>query len=437
MDAELALVEKNWKKLYHVKKPSRAVVLAAVKKNGKALKYAKDFIDDREIVLTAVKKNGIAIKMSSDRLKGDKEVVLAAVRQNGFALMHSHMRHNKDVVLAAVRQNGNALEYATDTLKRDVSISIAAVSKNGRALRFSKCTNNPTVVMEAVEQDGSALVYSSLRNNKKIAECAIKTYSIVHLLSYKIQNDYEFILNAVKIHPYNFFNASEKLRNDRRIAIAAVSAFGRSLEYASEFLRDDYEVVEKAVENSGFALKYASKRLKNNKDIVLAAVKQNGLALQYASDILQENFGIVLAAVRQNGYALKYLGICLHGNLGLYESFCLCKEEDVILTAIKTSGCAVRYAHMLEKSVSKEWLIEAIRLNHTVFKYINEWHNDKDLALETVRQSSGVLKRAYFKKFAEDAEIQQYAALQDVRQTGKKRIRCIAVYDVAFLFIGC
>ena len=50
--------------------------------------------------------------------RADREAVLAAVRKNGSALEYaSEALDNKAVVLAAVRQDGNALNYASEALR--------------------------------------------------------------------------------------------------------------------------------------------------------------------------------------------------------------------------------------------------------------------------------------------------------------------------------
>ena len=50
-----------------------------------------------------------------------KQDVLAAVAKNGLALRYASetLKNDRDVVLAAVAQNGLALEYASETLKND------------------------------------------------------------------------------------------------------------------------------------------------------------------------------------------------------------------------------------------------------------------------------------------------------------------------------
>ena len=92
--------------------------------------------NDREVVLAAVKQNGHALKFASPSMKKNEEVVLAAVQQNGLALQHAllSMKNNEKVVLAAVEQNGHALKFAWRRLKNDEEIALAAIRQNSNAL---------------------------------------------------------------------------------------------------------------------------------------------------------------------------------------------------------------------------------------------------------------------------------------------------------------
>ncbi|CAJ1377487.1 unnamed protein product, partial [Effrenium voratum] len=91
----------------------REVVLAAVRKNHRALKFAsKELQADREVVAAAVAKDYRALKFASEELRADLAVVaaqakekqewLACVAKNGLNLMNApeELRGDKDVALA-------------------------------------------------------------------------------------------------------------------------------------------------------------------------------------------------------------------------------------------------------------------------------------------------------------------------------------------------
>eukprot|EP00933_Yihiella_yeosuensis_P071773 TRINITY_DN80004_c0_g1_i1.p1 TRINITY_DN80004_c0_g1~~TRINITY_DN80004_c0_g1_i1.p1 ORF type:complete len:884 (+),score=185.80 TRINITY_DN80004_c0_g1_i1:95-2746(+) len=144
----------------------RDIVLAAVKTDGMALKYASDvFLEDYEIVREAIsndievmdnvnkyysqkwwntpeyvklalQKDVANFEKCGESIRENKEVVLALVTQRGMSLANASraLKCDKHVVLAAVTQDGLALEYASASLKADYDIVTAAITQNGAAL---------------------------------------------------------------------------------------------------------------------------------------------------------------------------------------------------------------------------------------------------------------------------------------------------------------
>lgn len=103
---------------------NKEVVLAAVRQNGLALRFASETLKaDKDVVRAAVTQNGLALEYASEALKANPGVVLAAVTQSVFALgcASDSLRANKDFILAAVPENGWALGFASESLKDDAS----------------------------------------------------------------------------------------------------------------------------------------------------------------------------------------------------------------------------------------------------------------------------------------------------------------------------
>ena len=89
------------------------VVLDAVDEYPRALAYAHGaalaLCADRTVVLAAVRKDGRALRYASYDLRADPAVVLDAVQQDPLALVHARgaARADRTVVLAAVRKDGH------------------------------------------------------------------------------------------------------------------------------------------------------------------------------------------------------------------------------------------------------------------------------------------------------------------------------------------
>lgn len=133
-------------------------VLAAVRRNGKALKYANTKLKkDDEIVLAAVQHDGSALKYANAELRDDKIIVLAAVKKHENALSYAgaEMKKYKAIVLAAVQKYCRAHAYAYSEMKKNEMIVLAAVMKCGTALEHAeeKMKKDKEVVLTAMQQE--------------------------------------------------------------------------------------------------------------------------------------------------------------------------------------------------------------------------------------------------------------------------------------------
>ena len=247
--------------------PDKEVVMAAVYKDGWALRNASDELkNDKEVVMIAVAQNGRALDYASKKLKEDREVVMRAVAQCGRVLEYAsnELKADKEVVMIAVAQYGRALEYASDEMRSDKEVATAAVAQNGRALEFASdgLKGDKEVVMA---QNGWALEFASDG----------------------LKGDKEFIMATVLQNGDALYYASDELKNDKEVVMAVVAQDGRALCYASDELKNDKEVVMAAVSQDGDALQYASEELKNDEEVATAAVMQGERAMEYVSNALK------------------------------------------------------------------------------------------------------------------------------------------------------
>jgi hypothetical protein len=207
---------------------NRDVVMAAVIRNGWALKHASPAMQNNpDVVRAAVTNDGDALKHASPAMQENRRVVLVAVSQNGFALQWAgrDMQKDLDVVVAAVAQNGFVLDNVIPSLQVNLRVVVAAVGQNGEVLDFvtPSLQDNPEVVLTAVTRDGWALQYASYRLQKK-----------------------------------------------RPVVRAAVRQKGTALQFASPRMRANRKIVRAAVRQDGWALQYASHRLQKNREMVMA-----------------------------------------------------------------------------------------------------------------------------------------------------------------------
>lgn len=110
------------------------VCLAAVKQNGRALKYVNE--QTPEICLTAVSTAGTALKYVHEQTPG---ICLTAVRNDGLAL--SHVKNQSFVIcMAAMTQTRKAFKHIDNEDMLEKCIEILGGVSDAEACRYHECS---------------------------------------------------------------------------------------------------------------------------------------------------------------------------------------------------------------------------------------------------------------------------------------------------------
>ena len=168
----------------HTKMPTEAEQLAAVKKDGYAIKYIKN--PNEQVQLAAVSQEAYAI----DYIKNPSEQVqLVAVKQEPFAIKYIK-NPTKQVQLVAVKKDGYAIQYIKNPSEE---VQLAAVSQDGTAIRYIK---NPSeqVQLAAVEQTWWVINY--IDNPSEEVQLAAVKKNIIAIVNMK--NPYPSVIKYAK-----------------------------------------------------------------------------------------------------------------------------------------------------------------------------------------------------------------------------------------------
>lgn len=214
------------------------LVIAAVEQEAYALFHVAQFQTNRAVVMAAVKKDGDTLQFAAKYLRDDREIVKIAVNNSGIALQWGRLYNtDRSIVLDAVRNNGEALIYADQMFKRDRRIVLEAVSQNGEMLEYvdELFKSDDEIVMAAVVECGSALQY---------ADDVLK-------------GDYEIVMAAVSQDGWSLNYADKLLTMNREIVLAAVSRSGYALQFADDSLKKNYEIVMAAITQNEQMAQYA------------------------------------------------------------------------------------------------------------------------------------------------------------------------------------
>ena len=244
------------------------IVLAAVKKHGLNLCYAKkEFTMNREIAFEAIQNDGVpdvnkktidkdfdlwqyTSKMYHNRDFeftdwSDKKEVLKQVRTHGALLFYAtdKLKKDSDIVKAAVKSDGISLKYADNKYSQKKQFVLLAVKSNPKAIEFvnKKFLNDPEVILATVKKNGIYLINAGLKlkKNEKIILEAVKSNphilrffekNNVHGFDSRLLKNEEFLIKCVKkngdvifsIREFDYYYKPEKF--NKKLIKAALKA---------------------------------------------------------------------------------------------------------------------------------------------------------------------------------------------------------------------
>lgn len=205
-----------------------------------------------------------------------------------------------------------------------------------------------------------------------------------------------------------------ELQDDTDFIREAVQRNGYILCFASQRLRGDYETVMLALKNQGRAFEDIAEELKHRKDVVLAAVSSNGAVIEMIPKALRADWDVALAAASGDGVALKYIP----------EEFR--EKRELILAATEFCSSYDVFENLLpfipKRFLSdKEVAIHLVSLHGYLYDYVDKkFRRDIDVLDAAVRCDSHIIKdfdediladKEYIKRFiAHDPSLIVYAS---------------------------
>lgn len=270
------------------------------------------------------------------------------------------------------------------------------VSTDGNQLEniISDYRYDKTIVLTAVRQRGASLRFAPprFRNDKKIVLEALNNILaydnayddekelVFELISSDLKKDQDIMLVASKINGEFLKFADCSIKSCKEIIIEAVKEDFRAIEYASDDLKNDKDVFLIANDTWGglISLQHFSESIKGDKDLVLSAVKKNGLALKYASDRLKNDREIVLESVKCKS----------NSPWALYHSADHFKDDyEVVMQAVVSVGWALKFASDRLKT-NREIVLTAVKQNGYALEHApDSFRNDKEIVVNALQSN--------------------------------------------------
>ena len=275
-----AMAAAPWQ-LSHVRKDlrNRLVILAAVRRNGLALRLAGELRGDREVVLEAMRQCLRSLRFAT--LCGDYNFMKEALEQAPLALRYASapLRARRELVVPALRRRGICLRYASPELSDDWDLALLAVATaKKRAAPVLRAAS-------ARLQQSKAFVLEAVRLGQCFSSCAF-------------QADLEVLVRAVASGDDEALQHSP-LRDDLDAVLQVVRLDGESLRHASAHVRAEPQVVREAFLSHGPAYRHGL--VQGDKGLALEVVKVWSGALAYMSAELRRDDEVLETALLHQG----------------------------------------------------------------------------------------------------------------------------------------
>lgn len=195
--------------------------------------------------------------------KNDKELILELARKNitqhakyksescsVSKFLSNELKNNKDFMLEFLEIEPNSVAYASKELKNDEEYMKKAISKDENLLAFASeelCAKED-FMMFAIKTIGNRSIHVGHWD-----------YSPFYFASKELQDNKDFVLEAMDYNDSVFYDISERLK-------------------------DDIDVIYKGVEKNAGIIKKAGRRFRYTVPEVVKAVLKNPRAIDYVED---------------------------------------------------------------------------------------------------------------------------------------------------------
>lgn len=365
----------------------KAIVLAAVEKNGQALEYANTALyDDAEVILAASHRYPHAYAHASRRLQEDKVLALNILKKRRkesertiaffqntthiddidlqkpfggaefFQFFSEKLRNDKAFVLEVLKFDSRMLKYASPQLQADKHVVLLAVQGNRKALRFANpaLQSDPEILLAAMRQ----AIHHKTQQQAHAYQIEFENWQYYFtdddLIDRFLDYDDAFVFNQkhitydsydtsaiskiVKQHAeaYQITSILERRRFTDKHAIFAILRgkldASETLRNIGATLRRDKDFMRNAIELDSRLIQYVDVRLRDDTVFMRDIIKMNHRLISYTGKIPLGDKNFMQHAITLDGLMLRYASPELRANKALVQK------------AMRQNSLAIQYA---------------------------------------------------------------------------------------------
>lgn len=287
------------------------------------LEYAgEDILKNKELIKKCV-------IMDNDNLayihalKDNKEFVLEVLEQTingkGFPSLLQHigetLRRDKEFVKYMLERQGYGLEHCSDLMEDEELILLSTRGDLGFKpfKEFLSKEENLEILKLVVKNNkkGFDLLPDHLKTRELIMEIANDSFMDVLTLPVEYRRNEEIIrkIASKSLYQLNFvtdLQLKEKLENDSEFLLDAVKTNYHNIEYVKNE-KLSQEIIEVALTGNGCLVHVLPKEIRDNPQLGLLAIQSRAAAFNFLSNRLKSNIDFIGLAINTNKKVFSYL----------------------------------------------------------------------------------------------------------------------------------
>ena len=306
-------------------------------------------------------------------------------------------RRNRKMMIEVIRQDDETFRYASKNLRMDPSFNLEAIKVNRKVYKW---------MYDEIALNDKAVLLETMKSDKKGNPFVSHPFDFKRI-NLKLQNDYDFVIECLKVDGRYFEDIPEKFKSDKNLALIAIKQpFGASI-WETKNLIEDEDVLFAHAKYGGLFYpprfsfyKIPKQYLENKKYIKEFITNRNGIQNQWEYKKLRSKFlnDKDLAKLATQKYAQSF------------EQFNkkFTKDRSMVLDAVKkhkfTTPIAIMFADKVLKS-DKKFVEKCINIDGNSILWVDKkFANNRKLVLKAIDKGLDNFDYLPLKKYSKDQE---------------------------------
>lgn len=336
----------------------------------------------------------------------DKQIIkeiLDALKQDykNIQYLSNEEKNEEDLMLEIIKLKSSSLQYASNELKNKKEFILEACKINPSNISYAgkDVINDKETMFSIISNYGANYVQylgEDLKKNTEFFDKIIRKDKQAVYFFEDLKDDYNSMINAIKINPGAFLMASKNLLKNEQFCLDAIAANPNIIADIPNGFAHNPDFYKKALKNSYATWYIVDDDLKYSEDFIISILKEDSFNYIYLEEEMKRNEKIIKITLEEDSNLFdkipqecKTKEICKFACKNNLFNYLYMPEEfkndmDFSLEICKDNPYAIRLVADEFKN-NREFLTKFVETLENPFKYANEVLNDNSKTNEEKR----------------------------------------------------